>query len=120
MKSSDHPPFWLMYEHHTQPRQAWWPEWAWNLRAKKRLDKIRSYAAATQKDFTHACCFWYQVKNIGFGIRDDWSTQMVDVPMASGWTAKYKLSKMDNNYGGTGLKTWVFEFQGYNNPKDAK
>lgn len=64
-------------------------------------------------DFEHRCCFWGQVHKIGRGIRDDWSPQDVEVPMESGLTALYRLTKHDDNYGGTGQKIWRFTFLRY-------
>jgi hypothetical protein len=64
-------------------------------------------------DFEHRCCFWEQVCKIARGIRGDWSDQDVEVPMRSGQTAIYRLTKHDNNYGGTGQKDWHFTFLRY-------
>lgn len=64
-------------------------------------------------DFEHRACFWGQVHQIGRGIRDDWSAQDVEVPMQSGQTALYRLTKHDDNYGGTGQKIWRFTFLRY-------
>jgi len=83
--------------------------WESDLRFNRRM------AERYGLDFERRCCFWEQVHKIGRGIRDDWGDQDVEVPMHSGKTALYRLTKHDNSYGGTGQKIWRFTFLRYLN-----
>lgn len=109
---TDSPPLELQHSYHARQPDGW-PRWVWRLVRVRRYRRLRKWATENGKDFEHRCCFWDQVRHIGRGIQDDWSAQSVEVPMRSGQTALYQLTKHDNQYGGTGQKIWRFQFQGY-------
>lgn len=64
-------------------------------------------------DFEFRCAFWHQVKRVAPGISDDWKNQELEVPMESGQTALYLVTKHDDKYGGTGQRIWRFQFLRY-------
>ena len=73
------------------------------------LKRARLAAKKYELDFNVGCVFDYQLKPYGYPKSGD----ICHIPMQSGRTAIYKAKVTKWWDGGTGQKSWRFEFQGY-------